>query len=91
MSLLRCVVICLAVLTPSATSFGQSSASYRIERSSIDAGAARANSASYTLVGTVGQPDAGLPQAGASQLLRGGFHVASATTLPDELFRDSFE
>lgn len=65
------------------------SPSYQIPRQSIDGGAARATSASYTVHGTIGQPDAGAPMTSASYTLRGGFHVAAA--LPDLLFSDGFE
>lgn len=69
-----------------------SSASYQIPRQSIDGGGGRATSASYTLHGTIGQPDAGPTMTSASYTLRGGFHLAGASApLPDALFSDGFE
>jgi hypothetical protein len=69
-----------------------SSASYQIPRQTIDGGAQRSTSASYTLDATIGQPDAGPAMSSASYELRGGFHRAAATgPLPDPLFSDGFE
>ncbi|MCE3004817.1 MAG: hypothetical protein LW860_19305 [Xanthomonadaceae bacterium] len=68
------------------------SASFNLPRQSIDAGAGRTASASYTLHGTIGQPDAGAPASSASFSLRGGFHVAGAVAPPaDALFANGFE
>ena len=68
------------------------SASFNVPRQSIDAGAGRSASASFTLHGTIGQPDAGAPAASASFSLRGGFHVAGAIGPPaDALFANGFE
>lgn len=68
------------------------SASYQIPRQSIDGGGGRATSASYTLHGTIGQPDAGATTTSASYTVRGGFHLAApAAPLPDPLFSDGFE
>lgn len=91
MSYTRAVLLGLTLIAPAPTTLGQSSASYRIERGSIDAGAARADGASHGLVGSIGQPDAGAPQASVSYALRGGFHLAQPTGLPEELFHDGFE
>jgi hypothetical protein len=69
-----------------------SSASYQIPRQTIDGGAQRSTSASYTLDATIGQPDAGPVMTSGSYELRGGFHRAAATgPLPDPLFSDGFE
>ncbi len=68
------------------------SASYQIPRQSIDGGAARATSASFTLQGSIGQPDAGAVMSSASFALRGGFHTAAPSgPRPDTIFRDGFE
>lgn len=91
MSQLRCLLISLAVCLPSASTHGQSSPTFRIERWSIDGGAQRSDSASLALAGSIGQPDAGAPQVGATSVLRGGFHARPAASLPDELFRNGFE
>lgn len=69
-----------------------SSASFQIPRQSIEGGAGRATSATYTLNGTIGQPDAGAPMTSATFAVRGGFHrAAPAAPLPDPLFSDGFE
>lgn len=81
-----------AQLLPWAVFAQSGSASYQIPRQSIDGGAGRATSASYTLNGTIGQPDAGATMTSASYTLRGGFHLAApAAPLPDPLFSDGFE
>lgn len=80
------------LLLPVTMQAQSSSASYQIPRQSIDAGAGRAASASYTVNGTLGQPDAGSPMTGAIGALYGGVHrAATGTVLPDRLFEDSFE
>jgi hypothetical protein len=69
-----------------------SSASYEVPRQSVDGGAGHAVTASYALVGTIGQTDAGAVMSSASYALRGGFHRAGpAAPLPDALFADGFE
>jgi hypothetical protein len=74
------------------TATAQSSASYQIPRQSIDAGAGRSSSASYTINASIGQPDAGVPMTSASYSLRGGFQrAAPAASLPNEIFSDGFE
>jgi hypothetical protein len=82
-----------ALLLAPAHALAQSaSASYQVPRQSIDAGAGRATSASYTLNGTIGQPDAGATKTSASYTLRGGFHRAAPDApLPDPLFSNGFE
>lgn len=81
-----------ALLLPWAAFAQSGSASYQIPRQSIDGGAGRATSATYTLHGTIGQPDAGATMTSASYTLRGGFHLAApAAPLPDPLFSDGFE
>lgn len=81
-------VVSLPTLAPAQPA----SASYQIPRQSIDAGAGRATSASYTLDGTIGQSDAGAAMTSASYTLRGGFHrAAPAAPMPDPLFSDGFE
>lgn len=95
-SLLRAcghVVAVIAALAATGVALAQaSSTSYQVPRQSIDGGAQRSASASYTLDATIGQPDAGPAMTSASYELRGGFHRAAATgPLPDPLFRDGFE
>jgi hypothetical protein len=74
------------------TATAQSSASYQFPRQSIDAGAGRSSSASYTMNATFGQPDVGAPLTSASYSLQGGFHrTAPAVSQPDEIFSNGFE
>ncbi len=69
-----------------------SSANFSVPRQSIDGGAQRASSASYSLNGTVGQPDAGPAMSGATFSVRGGFHRAAAGgPQPDPIFANGFE
>ncbi len=84
-------VVVLAL--PLAVALAQSqSASYQIPRQSVDAGAGRAGSASYSLQGSIGQPDAGPAASSPSYTLRGGFQrAASDASLPDAMFADGFE
>lgn len=85
-AVLAAAVMSGAVLAQSA------SASYQVPRQSIDGGAGRATSASYTLNGTIGQPDAGTIKTSASYTVRGGFHrAAPAAPLPDPIFSNGFE
>lgn len=80
------------VLLPLVALAQSSSASYQLPRQSIDAGGARAASASYTLNGTLGQPDAEASMSSASFTVRGGFHLAAAPPpSPDRIFSDGFE
>ncbi|MFN7552966.1 MAG: hypothetical protein ACK59M_15290 [Pseudomonadota bacterium] len=69
-----------------------SSTTYSIPRQSIDGGTQRASSATYSVTGTVGQPDAGPAVSAATFTVRGGFHRASpAAPLPDAMFSNGFE
>lgn len=69
-----------------------SSTTYSIPRQSIDGGAQRASSATYSLGGTVGQADAGPTMSSASFSVRGGFHrAAPSAPLPDAVFANGFE
>ncbi len=69
-----------------------SSATFNVPRQSIDGGAQRASSASYSVNGTVGQPDAGPAMSSATFTVRGGFHVAAASApLADPIFANGFE
>jgi len=71
---------------------GQSnSASYQIPRQTIDAGAGRTSSASYTINGSIGQPDAGPGMSSGSFRLTGGFHRSSAGERGDRIFADRFQ
>ena len=90
--------LCLAVAAIAATvavgvALAQSSsATYNVPRQSIDGGAQRASSASYSLSGTVGQADAGPAMSGATFSVRGGFHrSAAAGPQPDPIFANGFE
>lgn len=89
----RATVAATTALLLPVLAFAQSgSASYQIPRQSIDGGAGRATSATYTLHGTIGQPDASPALTSASYTVRGGFHLAApAAPLPDPLFSNGFE
>jgi hypothetical protein len=81
----------LALLAPIALA-QSGSASYSLPRESIDAGAGRASSSTYTVHGTLGQPDAAASASSASFTVRGGFHRAGASAPPtDALFANGFE
>jgi hypothetical protein len=81
----------LALLAPVALA-QSGSASYSLPRESIDAGAGRASSSTYTLHGTLGQPDAAASASSASFTVRGGFHRAGASAPPtDAVFANGFE
>jgi hypothetical protein len=90
---LRAFAVALALCGLSGAALAQSSsASYQIPRQTIDGGAQRSTSATYTLDVTIGQPDAGPVMTSGSYELRGGFHRPAATgPLPDPLFSDGFE
>jgi hypothetical protein len=69
-----------------------SSANFSVPRQSVDGGAQRASSATYSVSGTVGQPDAGPAMSSTTFAVRGGFHVATAGgPLPDLIFANGFE
>lgn len=87
------LIAALALAMPVVSALAQSSsASYQIPRESTDAGAGPASSASFTVHGTIGQPDAGAAMGSASYTLRGGFHIAAPAAPPsDALFADGFE
>lgn len=59
----------------------------------MDGGAARSDSASYALGGTLAQPDVAASMSSASYQLRGGFHRPASPSgpLPDSVFADNFE
>lgn len=60
-----------------------------LTRESIDSGAARMSAASFTLSGTLGQPDA-TTASSASHTLTGGFHRRQAAA-PEGVFANGFE
>ena len=59
---------------------------FEITRSTIDGGGGTLSSGSYTLTGTIGQPDAGQPLAGSTFELSGGFWAGEST--PSRLCAD---
>ena len=52
---------------------------FTIESSTIDAGGGTLSSSTYTLSGTIGQPDAGVTLQSANFTLRGGFWTSGDT------------
>jgi hypothetical protein len=91
--LLRLMLVALGGCTALGVALAQSSsATYSVPRQSIDGGAQRAASASYSLDGTLGQPDAGPAMWGATFSVRGGFHrAAAAGPQPEPIFSNGFE
>ncbi len=90
----RLVITCLFTLSVLITfiAFAESSASadFEINRYTIDSGGGMSAGGEFSLVGTIGQPDANRQvSTGAGFALAGGFW-ASATVL-DAIFKDSFE
>ncbi len=68
---------------------GMAGAQSSLTRESIDSGAARMSAASFTLSGTLGQPDA-TTASSASHTLTGGFHRRQAAA-PEGVFANGFE
>lgn len=83
-----CVLLAVLAFGNVAVRAQSSSASFQVPRQSIDAGAGRTSSPTYTLHGTLGQPEAAGAATSASYVLRGGFHVATPV---DSIFRNGFE
>jgi hypothetical protein len=84
--------IALAILLPGARSDAQSGGSYRLERSSIDAGGGRSSAEGYALEGSIGQPDAGPVLTGDGYALQGGL-LPRGPSPPQaaDVFSDGFE
>jgi hypothetical protein len=69
----------------------QSGGDFEIRRSTIDAGGGRSTGSNLQLIGTIGQPDAGLATGGTFEL-RGGFWAAATPAgATDVVFSDGFE
>ncbi len=66
---------CLLVLAASAS---VASAQYAVNWYTIDGGGGTSSGATYTVSGTIGQPDAGAPMTGATYTVTGGFWVGAA-------------
>lgn len=64
---------------------------YAIPRQSIDAGAVRAESATFRVEGSIGQPDAGPSMQSTNYSLRGGFMVRELPATGESVFADGFE
>ena len=88
---LTCLLVAVLACGAVAVHAQSASASFQIPRQSIDAGAGRASSATYTVHGTLGQPDATGVATSATYALRGGFHVEVAAPLADPIFSNGFE
>lgn len=56
-----------------AASTASASAQFVIDRFTIDGGGGTSTNATYSLSGTIGQPDAGVAMAGGNYVLQGGF------------------
>lgn len=93
---IRVAILALAVLVGIAATGAvlaqSSSATYTVPRQSVDGGARRASSASYSFAGTISQPDAGPAMSGATFSVRGGFLRAAAAGPPsDPIIASGFE
>ena len=64
---------------------------YAIPRQSIDAGAVRADSASYAIEASIGQPDAAPKMQGPIFSLRGGLLAREVPAGVDTVFANGFE
>jgi len=65
-----------------APTFAQSDGDYHLSWSTIDGGGGRSLGETYTLEGTIGQPDAGL-MSGGDYVLAGGFWPATSWCVVD--------
>lgn len=76
------MIVSCAALIPSATLFAQD---YEIISHTIDGGgSSNAVAGAFTLSGSIGQPDAGVPMTAGSYELRGGFWPTVANAQPCE-------
>jgi hypothetical protein len=64
---------------------------FRVARSVIAGGSARASGGAFTLSATVGQHDATTPASGGDFRVSGGFWPESSTPSGDAIFDDGFE
>lgn len=70
----RTIVIVLIVLTlSSAVVFAQTGGGYDLSWSTVDGGGGTSSGGSFSLSGTVGQPDASQAMTGGTYTLQGGF------------------
>jgi hypothetical protein len=88
----RCVPLTLgAALALAAPALLAGSADVALTRAVVAGGGSRSAGGSFVLVGTLGQPAAGL-QAGGAFRLSGGFHVEGNASVPAAaIFGDGFE
>lgn len=63
-------------------------ADLEVRWSTLDGGGGLATAGQYTVIGTVGQTDAGAPMLGGSYSVRGGFWTTAASA---SVFSDGFE
>ena len=75
-----------AIIVAALTASTAAAQPFEITSSTIDNGGGTLTSASYTLSGTIGQPDAGETLVGSTYELRGGFWTANAA--PSRLCAD---
>jgi hypothetical protein len=71
----------LALLLLPGAALAQSGGGYEITSWTVDGGGGSSSGATYALVGTVGQPDAGPAMMGGSYRLVGGFWAGAATPI----------
>lgn len=88
---LALTVVLVGGLAWAGASGHSASASYQIPRQTVDAGAGRSSSASFTLNASIGQPDVGARMTSASFRLSGGFHRGAPSEHEDRIFADRFQ
>jgi hypothetical protein len=71
------VVLIALLFIVASTALAQSSG-YDLTRNTIDGGGGDSIGGGYTLVGTIGQPDAGTAMTGGGFTLAGGFWISGA-------------
>lgn len=84
-----CLVIILGLLALSGTAFSQlSGGDFEIIKSTIDGGGGTSSNGEFSLIGTIGQPDANQQiSSGGGFLLAGGFWAKAH----DVIYKDGFE
>jgi hypothetical protein len=84
----RCLLI--AAMLAAAELQAQSGGSFKIVKSTIDAGGGATSASPYVLRSTIGQADARYSDGGAFAL-RGGFWGSSINPVVDDIFHDGFD
>lgn len=67
------ILALMVFLLPVGVTLAQTGGEYGLSWSTIDGGGGKSSGGSYTLAGTIGQPDAGPAMSGGGHTLTGGF------------------